>query len=185
MSDMSPFLPEDPVREKKLMDLMHRENDRAVRVALKSYSKKVAILFAAFAAAAAILFYIAFTDADEQRDDLRESGVAVAVEGCNRDFRGTEKIRSLLIRLQKNGIERYRQTEKAGPVTPEVTQQFNEAQDFYKDQLQEITLPDCRKTAAAFNVNPDRLEDPVPLYPSQSDQVRQDLNTDNETSGGG
>lgn len=94
-----------------------------------------------------------------QRDAIVKSGSAVAVDGCNRDFKTITGLRAVLMdakTFQRNQL-------KQGHITP---QQYATAKSYYNTQLGRLVLPDCRRAASVITQNPDKpVPAPVPLHP--------------------
>lgn len=89
------------------------------------------------------------------------SGNIVAVEGCNRDYRTTKKVRAILQAAQQGITRNY----KNGLMTKA---QFEQALDFYTKQLATLPLPDCRGATKILNSDPDKPQKHIiPLYPGK------------------
>jgi len=169
-----PFLPEDPEREQRLLDLVRTESEAAAEHAARHVSKRATIGFVILAIGLILTVFVGGqriqdlgrtqrnaikNTALESTAQAKRAGEVVTIQGCNRDFKSTEKIRALLIRLkQANDI-----SFQMGRIT---AAQHKVAADFYLDQLKRINLPDCRESIEAFNTNVDSLRPlPQPLYP--------------------
>ena len=97
-------------------------------------------------------------EAAEARQAIADSGNAIAVTGCNRDFTATRKLRAL-IRGQRGQIEQYR---IEGTLTDA---QARRAQEQISQNIRETPLPDCREVQNAVTDDPDqRITVPEPLF---------------------
>jgi hypothetical protein len=97
--------------------------------------------------------------ATAQARAVAQSGRAVAVEGCNRDFNTMSALRASYSSAQAL----TEAAGKRGEITP---RQLETARKFYSDQLAKLTLPDCRLAARILTTNPKTpVQVPTPLYP--------------------
>lgn len=99
--------------------------------------------------------------ANQGREALAESGSVVSVTGCNRDFQLYQKVRAVFER----SLQAIQDQHEQGLTTDE---QYARAKAFYKDQLTNFALPDCREVANTLTDDPTKAETktpPVPLYP--------------------
>jgi hypothetical protein len=98
--------------------------------------------------------------ANEAREAIVQSGRVVAVDGCNRDYADRVKFRNLLLRLQAASAVSRTQT-------PE---QRKRSQQFYKTELANYPLIDCRRARDIITDEPDELRTaPEPWYPANPD----------------
>jgi hypothetical protein len=96
--------------------------------------------------------------AKDSRNAVVQSGRAVSVAGCNRDFINARSVRGVLIAAQAQ----TRLNEKRGIIT---ASQAADAQAFYDEQLARLTLPDCRKAMKIVTGDPNKTTKiPTPLY---------------------
>jgi len=94
-----------------------------------------------------------------ERAAVVDSGTAAVVAGCNRDFNGTQRLRSLL----EHADDAVTAQQKAGKVT---AAQAADAHDFYAAELAKIPLPDCRKAQFVLTDDPEKpIVIPTPLHP--------------------
>lgn len=134
------------------------QTERAVRKALRVYSRRAIIGF--------IVLFLAFTAnvlysnhvASSGRDAVINSGNIVAVSGCNRDYRSAQAIRGVLIASK----DFTKQAIKRGSLSPsEAIDRLN----FYDTQLAKLPLPDCRQSASVLTDNPNVFRiAPHPLW---------------------
>lgn len=83
------------------------------------------------------------------RDAIVQSGQAVAVDGCNRDYQDRVQFRGLLERLKEASKVSY----QSGRTTKD---QYDTAVDFYDDQLKKFALPDCRDAENLLTSDPNK-----------------------------
>lgn len=94
-----------------------------------------------------------------QRQAIVDSGRAVSVDGCNRDFNTITKLRGILITSKDFAKSAY----KEGSISRD---RYSRSIKFYDDQLAELRLPDCRKAKTVVNQDPKTpVRIPVPRYP--------------------
>jgi hypothetical protein len=93
------------------------------------------------------------------RHAVVQSGRAVAVEGCNRDFESTKSLRGVLVASQAASAQSF----KRGEITK---QRYEQSQAFFKTQLEKLPLPDCRKVLRVVTDDPNKTTRiPVPSHP--------------------
>ena len=139
---------------------------RAVRDALRKYIPGALIGYLILLAG--LIF--AWNERDQQtaarradnvaaRHQIVNTGNAVAVSGCNRDFESATKLRALIAA----GRPQIKQYVKDGTLTPA---QGDRALANIDAQLRTYALPDCRKVAHVVTDNPDRyVTIPAPKHP--------------------
>lgn len=96
---------------------------------------------------------------NETRQAVVDSGQAVAIESCNRDYNQTFELR----RLIDKSYAQIEQALKDDRISPEAAaqQRANLA-----EALDRLVLPDCREVRGALTSDPDAdIEVPVPLHP--------------------
>lgn len=81
---------------------------------------------------------------DQQQVALVSSGRAVAVDGCNRDFRTAQSFRATITRLKEATMSRADQN----------TEATRQAVAFYDGVLEISPLPDCRDAENVITSNP-------------------------------
>lgn len=97
----------------------------------------------------------------EARTTIVNSGRAISVSGCNRDFRFGTTVRGV---LQASRAQTQRALDR-GDITPARAER---AMKFYSDQLANLQLPDCRDALKILTDDPDQpLVIPKPLYPPE------------------
>lgn len=127
-----------------------------MRLLLIRHRHTVAYLF--LVAAVSFAISSAQGEGDARRAAIVETGRIVAVDGCNRDFRSLQAIRSVLIaaKAQHNSLLRRKLITKV---------QHDDAIRFYDVQLRGVELPDCRKSLGILSEDPDKkIATPEPLY---------------------
>lgn len=94
------------------------------------------------------------------RSAIIESGRAITVEGCNRDFRLITSVRQILVDAQ--AITRERQA-----IDVQTADRLRQAEAFYERQLSNLKLPDCKAAMETLNDDPNEsTRIPAPLRPS-------------------
>lgn len=104
-------------------------------------------------------FFVNQDHNNNTREAVVDSGQAVAIESCNRDYNQTFELRSLIER----SLAQIETAEKAGRFTSEeATQQRQNL----KRALRRLKLPDCREVRGALTSDPNAdIQIPVPLHP--------------------
>jgi len=139
--------------------------DREVEGALTRYVRGAIVAYVLLVAA---LGYALWRDSHDRadrradsiaaREQVVNSGNAVAVQGCNRDFVTTKHLRDVLI----NAAAFQRAALKRGDISPA---QYSRAITYYNSQLAGLPFPDCRHTLHILTDNPQRtVHIPTPLY---------------------
>ena len=115
------------------------------------------------AAMTAFAIYDNGQQSGKSRDSIVQSGNVVAVVGCNRDFESRQSIREFLKSTQSLKRIAY----KRGYITEDA---YEDARAFYKKQLAELPLPDCRESSKILSDDID-FASPIlkPLYPGMPD----------------
>lgn len=126
---------------------------------LRRYTRSALVAFVGLVLALGYSFYASGNDANNQRAQIVHSGSAIAVDGCNRDFKTIAGLRSILIAsrdFQTNALKR-------GDISHEG---YDRALAFYDKQLHAIPLPDCRAAEKVLTSDPDEsVRVPVPRHP--------------------
>lgn len=139
---------------------------KAVHDALTRYIRGGIVAYVILVAALGYVLYADSHQRDERRADsiaarhqIVDTGNAVALAGCNRDFRTITSLRAVLT----NARNFQNAALKRGDITQE---QFDRATAYYKVQLSSLQLPDCRVAARTVSDNPSRrVPVETPLYP--------------------
>lgn len=126
---------------------------------LRRYTRGAVAAFVGLVVALGYSFYAAGNDSEAQRDQIVLSGSAIAVDGCNRDFKTIQGLRSILIAS--------RDFQAAALKRGDITQaQYDVALEFYGRNLRAIPLPDCRVAGKILTSDPDaKVRVPQPSYP--------------------
>lgn len=133
---------------------------RESRKAVKRYRRDALAGFLILVIGISLVFWVARNDNAESQHAIVQSGRAVSVDGCNRDFRDRQKFRALLLKLE----DVTRASAKAGRASPD---QVKQAIAFYDSQLKAFSLPDCRAAANVVTNDPARtVHVPKPLTPA-------------------
>lgn len=124
---------------------------RAVSKALWRYAKPVILTYCALIVGLVLAFHANAVTARHQREQssaqrtaLVDSGRAVAVDGCNRDFRDKDDFRGVLIRLRAA-------TTLSRTQTPE---QKAAALSFYDKTLSKQAYPNCGAARSIITSDP-------------------------------
>lgn len=96
------------------------------------------------------------------REAIVDSGRAVAVLGCNRDFRTQQQVRGVL----EASITRSQRRLEAGEITPN---EHARQEEFLRAQLAQLPLPDCRLATITDDPNEEVMV-PEPLHPGHPDE---------------
>lgn len=139
---------------------------RAVHEALTRYIKGGMVAYVILVAALGYVLYADKQQSVERRQDgiaarqqIVATGNAVALAGCNRDFRTITALRAVLT----NAAAFQRAALRRGDITQE---QFDRTVIYYRVQLKKLNLPDCRIAAHTVTDNPQRrVTLQKPLYP--------------------
>lgn len=152
------MLPNEPFTEEQLA-AMSREVQHTARKMLHIYVRNAVIGFVILLVANIYVWSTAQTLNSDAREAIVQSGRAVSVDGCNRDFQTINALRGILTAAQS---ERARAL-KRGEISP---QQFQRAQEFYHQQLANLQLPDCEQSREILTDEKDRAPlVPQPLRP--------------------
>lgn len=146
------------------------QTERAVKKGVRYYRNRAMVGFVALLIGLGGAFYAQSEDradrraeADGQREAIVTSGRALAVDGCNRDFRDREGLRNVLIAAQVSiptSLER-------GDITK---RQAEFALNFYAEQLRRLPLPDCRDARGLLTADPNEVPAiPTPLFPVEDE----------------
>lgn len=144
------------VREAELEAIRERRNAQHFR----RFRTRAVVGFTILLAGVGASFYTQGKDSDEGRTAIVQSGRAVSVSGCNRDFVTTERFRNLLLRGQA--------AQKRALADGDITQrQYELGTKFYERELRLTPLPDCRESLEVVTDDPDaEIVVPEPLYPT-------------------
>lgn len=138
------------------------ETNRAVRKALRRYAKPAIVGYILLMLGVLAAFQVNNNDrsarrveAAKSREAIVLSGRAVAVSGCNRDYKSIAALRGVLIASKTFQQRQVRD----GFISAET---FERARKFYDTQLMALQLPDCRDAESLLTDDPD---DPIPHIP--------------------
>jgi hypothetical protein len=147
-----------PMTEEQL-EFFTFQTRHAVSKALRKFAAGAAIGYLILAGGVVAMYENGQSVSDSEQNAIVQSGRAVAVDSCNRDYTSRESYRGLFFRLLAVIDEQVRQGE--------VTKRQGEfAKRFYRGELAKLPLPDCRKAEKVITDNPDRTTRvPTPLYP--------------------
>lgn len=152
------------------LEYMTAQTERAVNKALtqarledrrrfRRYVRSATVAFGLLFAGVSFSIYAQSHDSEAGRTQIVNSGRAVSVDGCNRDFGTIGGLRSILISsrdFQDSALKR-------GDIS---RTQHDRALEFYEHNLRSIPLPDCRKAEEILTDDPNaRVTIPVPLHP--------------------
>ena len=144
------------------LNFFTEQTDRAVRKSLRIFSRRAVAGFIVLFVAAIGNVWFASRVSHNAREAVIKSGDAVAISGCNRDFRTIETLRVLL----KTAAAASASQEKKGEISHE---RGAAAKQFYVSQLKALKLPDCRKSDDILTDNPNKqVAVPEPLYPGST-----------------
>jgi len=138
-----------------------RAAEKASKRGYEAALKQARLGFALLLIGIGAVFYLNQKDDADARTAIVDSGRAVSVSGCNRDYEDRVKFVELLLRG------------KAAVLMAHKTGQQTEAQrdrglEFYDRQLKDYTLIDCRKSEDVVSDDPDAVADaPAPYWPGE------------------
>lgn len=130
---------------------------RAVDKTLRAYRRTALVGFMVLLVGVIVALYLAAHQNSKAQDSIVASGNVVAVDGCNRDYTDRVKFRSLLLRLKASSDASF----KRGQTTKE---QHDTANSFYKSQLDNYPLLDCRQAAHVLTKDPQDPKHPVDAF---------------------
>jgi len=132
---------------------------RAAKKAAQRVRNQALIAFLVLLTAIGYVQWDSSRRADDARDAVVTSGTVVAVDGCNRDYKSRQEVRSVLIASKNFQKRAYNE----GRITKD---QYDSAAAFYDERLASLPLPDCRNAANVLTADPDQVpEVPEPLHP--------------------
>lgn len=105
-----------------------------------------------------VSLWVSYDVSQDSRDRIINTGNAVVVDGCNRDFADRQGLRKLLI-AGRTLVESQR---KKGAIPDD---QAAIGHKFYNDQLRALKLPDCRKATDAITDERRQVRKPTPRFP--------------------
>lgn len=151
------------------LEFFATETNRAVRKALRRYAKPAIVGYVLLMIGVLAAFQVNNNDrsvrrieAGKSREAIVLSGRAVAVSGCNRDFKTISALRGVLIASKAFQQRQVRD----GLISPET---FERARKFYDTQLASLQLPDCRDSESLLTDDPDdEIPHLRPLFPEDS-----------------
>lgn len=130
------------------LEFFSEQTRLAVRKYLRRYRAAALVGFMILLVGLAVALSQIGRSSDASRRTVVESGRAVAVEGCNRDYVDRRDFRALLGRLKASSKTSY----ESGRIT---RAQYEVAVSFYDGQLKRFKLPDCRLSEKLLTDNPD------------------------------
>jgi hypothetical protein len=143
------------------LEQISRETEHAARKAVRIYLRQARIGFLLLLVGIASAIGLARYDATVSREAIVNSGRAIAVVGCNRDFDSNERLRGLLERARDASTVEWRR----GRIP---TDRYESAKRFYRDELAKLPQPDCRKALRTVTDDPTRpIVIPAPKYPTE------------------
>lgn len=143
----------------EILDQIGHETEHASKKVLKRFRKEAVAGFLILALGLGIGTSANNHTNAASRVQIVKSGQAVAVSGCNRDFRFASGLRGVLYAsrdFQAGALKR-------GDISRD---RYKLAVRFYKTQLQALPLPDCRVAKEILTDDPNaKIVVPQPLYP--------------------
>jgi hypothetical protein len=151
-----------PMTEDQL-EWISRQTSRAVNhavdQAMRTYSKAAATGFVILLLGLVLCVYVVQNYDAAARRAIVDSGRAISVSSCNRDFDSISKDRNLLQRGRENIQQQY----AAKDITETA---YRRSIAFYDRELREYRLPDCREALDVVTDNPNApIFIPRPRYP--------------------
>lgn len=157
-ADRYPTPPENLSQAQR--DFIQEHSQTTAVAAVRSYTRAAMVGFVLLLGGVGYTLYDARQFSNESRDAIVNSGRAVAIDGCNRDFESSQRFTKLLIRADKASAS----DRKAGNITAAVRLH---AKEFYANEIRESSrFPDCRNAASVITDNIDAtVRLPVPRFP--------------------
>lgn len=150
--------PNAPMTEEQLEFFTH-QTARAVRKATSKFAVAASVGYLILFGGVFAMYENGQSVSDKESNAVVQSGRAVAVSGCNRDFKDRKSFRALFERL----IVAVDASVERGDATPA---QGRFAKKFYQDELDKLPLFDCRDAEKVITDNPGRTARiPTPLHP--------------------
>ena len=161
---MSEFPPDNhrPPMTQEQLEWISRQTSRAVNKAVENamrvYSRVALSGFIILLLGLALTVTVMQNYDKDSRKAIVDSGRAVSVAGCNRDFESISRDRTLLARGRANLAKQH----DHGEITDAA---FARGDKFYEDELRNYQLPDCREALNLLTDNPDEpIYVPEPRY---------------------
>lgn len=98
-----------------------------------------------------VVFHLGNRASEGERQAIVDSGKAVAIDGCNRDYTEDVRIRDVFLTSQSVIQRRIDSGQSPNPKADK------QAVAFYDEQLKTFKLPDCRKAESLLTSDPDRF----------------------------
>jgi hypothetical protein len=150
----------EPLTEEQLA-FFTEQTERAVHKTAKKIVRSALIGYAILLLGSLGMYLNGQSISKEERQSIVQSGTAVAVESCNRDFRTIGALRGVLIASRDFQVESLRR----GDITQ---RQFDRARSYYRVQLASLPQPDCRVSRGLLTTKGDEVPSvPEPLYPDK------------------
>jgi hypothetical protein len=158
---------QSPLTQAQLEYLTH-QTERAAAKAARGESRKVLKRYVQGAVVAFLILltglgwslYAQGKDSSEGRTAIVQSGRAISVDGCNRDFRTIGKVRDVFMRSALFLRAQY----DRGDITLAA---YERGVAYYSQQLATFPLPDCRAALTIVTDDPNAtVRVPVPLHPT-------------------
>lgn len=137
-----------PGMTKEQLDYFTLQTHRAVRKATRRDRATNRIAYAILTVGLLVALYIPSHDADKSRRSIVESGTAVAVQACNRDFVDRQNFRATIERLNEAAKKSHNLTGQA----------------FYKAVLAVNPPIDCRESEDLLTDDPNAVVPSIPPY---------------------
>lgn len=153
----------DPLTEEQLK-LISSETQRAAGKALSRYRQSAIAGFLILTFGIGFVFWDSGQRAADSRHAIVQSGKAVSISGCNRDFLSAGVLRGLL-------LDGRQEIDKAAAKGRYPKDQLDTARKFYDRQLKRVSYPDCEAAGTILTSDRDQLPIvPKPLVPTKADK---------------
>ncbi len=141
------------------IDMIASHTERAARKALRKYTVSAIAGFLILLGGIGLVRWEDTRRSNASSETIVESGNAVAVAACNRDFDTIGILRGVLLA----GAEIQVVAAKRGDIT---RAQAEASAEFYTKQLTLLKQPDCRKSLRVLTDNPDArpIQVPTPKF---------------------
>ena len=152
----------DPQNHEEFFKWIEDSTRRAAREALRIYVRGTAAAVAALLAALVFVFLSDNAQRSSARQAIVDSGDAVSVSGCNRDFTTIMTLRGVLSASQEARKTLY----ERGALGKD---EYETGKQFFTKQLILLELPDCRDSLHVLTDDPNaEIVVPTPRFPGDN-----------------
>lgn len=147
-----------------VVEQTHLTAERAGREGARGVRKWATIGYVTLVLGLIFVQQVGNNTSEKERSAIVDSGRAVSVDGCNRDYREDVRIRDVFLTSQSIVKARLKAGESPDPANDRKVIQF------YDAQLAAFELPDCRKAESLLTSDPDKFVPNIdPFYEGSPD----------------